>query len=98
MAEKKKEYAEYKEARASMQDLLIAGQNIETMLGSEGKNNEERRRQNQQQKYTLTWAVITIARFFYFGKYSQQVTWASCGYRRCGYRLYTLECSSDGGK
>ncbi len=50
LEEKKKEYAEYKEAKVSMQDLLIARQNIETMLGSEGKNNEERRQQNQQQK------------------------------------------------
>ena len=43
LEEKRKEYAEYKEAKASMQDYLIARQNLETMLGAEGKEEEEKK-------------------------------------------------------
>ena len=48
LAEKKKEYAEYKEAKASMQDFLVARQNIEAILNSEGKTKEERKEREQQ--------------------------------------------------
>lgn len=50
LEEKRKEYAEYKEAKASMQDYLIARQNLETILGAEGKEKEERKDRDQQQK------------------------------------------------
>jgi len=48
LAEKKKEYAEYKEAKASMQDFLVARQNIEAILNSEEKIKEERKEREQQ--------------------------------------------------
>ncbi len=50
LEKKRKEYAEYKEAKASMQDYLIARQNLEAMLGAEKKENEERKDRDQQQK------------------------------------------------
>ena len=50
LEEKRKEYAEYKDAKASMQDYLIARQNLETILGAEGKEKEERKDRDQQQK------------------------------------------------
>lgn len=37
LSEKKKEYAEYKELKASMQDLLIARHNLEAIINSDGK-------------------------------------------------------------
>ena len=48
LAEKKKEYAEYKEAKTSMQDFLIARQNIEAILGAEEKEREEKKREEKQ--------------------------------------------------
>ena len=42
LEEKRKDYAEYKEAKANMQDYLIARQNLETVLGAEKKEKEER--------------------------------------------------------
>ena len=50
LSEKQKEYAEYKKAKASMQDFLVARQNIEAILDSESKTREERREREQQQK------------------------------------------------
>ncbi len=47
---KRKEYSEYKEAKASMQDLMIARQNIETIMNSDGKVLDEKKRQEQHQK------------------------------------------------
>ena len=49
LSEKKKEYAEYKEAKASMQDFLIARQNIEAILGAEEKEREEKKELNTSQ-------------------------------------------------
>ena len=48
LAEKRKDYAEYKEAKASMQDFLIARQNIETILGSEKRAEKERCQEGTQ--------------------------------------------------
>jgi hypothetical protein len=50
LSKKRKEYAEYKEAKASMQDFLIARQNIEALLNSESKLQEESKELDQQQK------------------------------------------------
>jgi hypothetical protein len=47
--EKRKEYAEYKSAKASMQDYLIARQNLETILNSESKTTDERKNRRDQQ-------------------------------------------------
>ncbi len=44
--EKKKDYAEYKEAKATMQDFMIARQNLESLHGAEGKNVDEREEKN----------------------------------------------------
>ncbi len=44
LAEKKKEYAEYKEAKSVMQDYMIARQNIESLYGA---NENEDRKQNK---------------------------------------------------
>ena len=49
LSENKKEYAEYKEAKASMQDFLIARQNIEAILGAEEKEREEKKELNTRQ-------------------------------------------------
>ena len=48
LAEKKKEYAEYKSMKSEMQDLLIARQNLEALLGSEGKTAKEERTAESQ--------------------------------------------------
>ena len=48
LAEKKKEYAEYKSMKSEMQDLLIARQNLEALLGSEGKTAKEERTEEHQ--------------------------------------------------
>lgn len=50
LEEKRREYAEYKEAKASMQDFLIARQNIEAILNSEAKARDEKKERDQQQK------------------------------------------------
>ena len=50
LEEKRKEYAEYKEAKASMQDFLIARQNIEAILNSEAKARDEKKERGEQQK------------------------------------------------
>lgn len=50
LAEKKKEYAEYKEIKSQMQDYLIAKQNIEAMLKSEEQAKEENREKQEKQK------------------------------------------------
>ena len=47
---KRKEYTEYKEAKSSMKDLMIARQNIETIMNSDGKVLDEKKRQEQHQK------------------------------------------------
>ena len=48
LAEKRKDYAEYKEMKDSIKDLLIARQNLETILGSEEKEMKERKSQETQ--------------------------------------------------
>lgn len=50
LAEKKKEYAEYKEIKSQMQDYLIAKQNIEAMLKSEEQAKEENREKQEKEK------------------------------------------------
>ena len=47
--EKRKEYAEYKSAKASMQDYLIARQNLETILNSDSKTRDEKQDRIKQQ-------------------------------------------------
>ena len=64
LAEKKKEYAEYKEAKASMQDFLVARQNIEAILNSEGKTKEERKEREQQKWFIVGVANSVIPDFF----------------------------------
>ena len=62
LEEKRKEYAEYKEAKASMQDFLIARQNIEAILNSEAKARDEKKERGEQQKWSGQdkdlWGVI----------------------------------------
>ena len=48
LEEKKKEYAEYKSMKSEMQDLLVARQNLEALLGSEGKTAKEERTEEHQ--------------------------------------------------
>ena len=45
---KKAAYAEYREARKQMQELLIARKNVEAILGVEQEQEEQRRQQEQQ--------------------------------------------------
>ena len=52
LAEKRKDYAEYKEMKDSMKDLLIARQNLETILGSEN-NKEDRIKNDRNEKENL---------------------------------------------
>ena len=47
--EKRKEYAEYKLAKSSMQDFLIARQNLESVLNSESETRGEKKDRNVQQ-------------------------------------------------
>lgn len=49
LAEKRKEYAEYKSAKASMQDFLIARQNLKSVLDSESKTVDEKKDRSVQQ-------------------------------------------------
>ena len=49
LAEKRKEYAEYKSAKASMQDFMIARQNLESVLNSDSKIRDEKKDRNAQQ-------------------------------------------------
>ena len=44
LTEKKREYAEYKKVKESMQDYMIARQNLETLQGAEVKEVENRNR------------------------------------------------------
>lgn len=45
LEEKRREYAEYREAKAHMQEYLIAKQNIEALLNSENEAKKERNNQ-----------------------------------------------------
>ena len=45
LTEKKREYAEYKKVKESMQDYMIARQNLETLQGAEVKEAVDRNRQ-----------------------------------------------------
>ncbi len=53
LTEKKRKYAEYKKAKESMQDYIIARQNLEILQGAEAKEVENRNRQeirNQEKR------------------------------------------------
>ena len=53
LTEKKREYAEYKKVKESMQDYMIARQNLETLQGDEAKEAVDRNRQegrNQEKR------------------------------------------------
>ena len=53
LTEKKREYAEYKKVKDSMQDYMIARQNLETLQGEEAEKAENRKRQegrNQEKR------------------------------------------------